>query len=379
MTTLLYPPSSALIAPLITIQKRLHYPTILSDLVRAATDAVSALTLFSSLLVEADENAHLESINHLPGYMAFDGHIGDTSCQLRACMLRELVLHHRALLMRGLISLTGNIPTWIALEVSKLEQFIKRARETVRLLTVEKKKPSELGLIDAGMTRTELATKLGWAEDAGEVVISSCPLTSFLLSSADSGFASGRCGSSDCGDDESFGPGSDVSGTASRSFNASTPASTLSTLAPSPLNLDDVNRKLSIASHLPRLCIPDIIPIPPASSLEERAATAWSLTYIPTIIRFLTYNYTLSKYKRFCRLAHCIGARLEPDEAASAGARLVADVWDTKNPHYRGVAQSKRIQLEFQGAQAWVSEISCEWLEVGAKRLGKEKLLRYVA
>ena len=377
MTTLLFPPDQQRLAPLNAPQKRLMYPVVLADIIRAASDSIDALMLFGDLITRRQSDP--DSV----GYMAFDGHIGDTSCQLRACMMRELVLYHRGILQRA--PSPTEYPHWVTGTIYSLRELVQKANSTCLQLTKGRVDPQKLGLSNKSETRTTMLQKLGWMEPKFEIL-------------PDEYDAESDCDGSDT---ESESP--DGTPTYSISRGSSSPAPVISgygithdgcssadghdpNCPGSYLDLGAVDRKLMGGTAF------DFNPYPKLDHTFNYTALKplwlpWSLTDVHIILRFLTYTYSLSKYKRFglqqirdsnASYNSRLVMRLEPDIAASYGIDLLAGIYDPTNPHYNEklLKKSQRINVEFQAAQGWVSEVSCAWLAETAEKLGNLQLRR---
>ncbi|KAK8093322.1 hypothetical protein PG997_000007 [Apiospora hydei] len=65
------------------------YHVLCADIVRTGSDAIDAFSIFHNLVVGADQG------DDAPGYMAFDAHVGETGCHLRAGMFLDLFSIYR--------------------------------------------------------------------------------------------------------------------------------------------------------------------------------------------------------------------------------------------------------------------------------------------
>jgi hypothetical protein len=72
-----------------TQQRRLHYPLLLTDIVRDCSDAINALRTFEDLI------SNTQIGDDTTGYRVFDGHVGETACHIRAGVLLELFFRYR--------------------------------------------------------------------------------------------------------------------------------------------------------------------------------------------------------------------------------------------------------------------------------------------
>lgn len=373
MTTVLFPPGQQRLVPLNAPQKRLTYPIILADIIRAASDSIDALTLFGDLITGRQNDP--DSV----GYMAFDGHIGDTSCQLRACMMRELVLYHRKILQNT--PCPTEYPHWVTATIYSLQELVQKAKSTCLLLTKGRVDPEKLGLNNKSETRTAMLQKLGWTEPSFEI------LSTQYDAEPDCGGSDTETESPDGTPTLSGTPGSPATAGASIvsaygiSHDGCSAVDGHDTNCPSSyLDLKEVDRKLMGAA-------PAFNDHPSNYTESKPLWLPWSMTDAGTILRFLTYTYALSKYKRFglqqirdsnASYSSRLVMRLEPDIAASYGIELLATIYDPTNPHYNEklLKKSQRINTEFLAAQGWVSEVSCAWLAGTAEKLGNLQLRR---
>lgn len=123
---------------------------LLCDFVCAATDAQDALETF--LALHDDDGTDNLSV----GWMAFDAHVGDTACQVRAAMFHNIRQH------------TMQIPrhsvfwTHFRTTIRQLGLLIIHAKELCQKLTIQKKDLRKLGLRPAGESRQSMLQKLGW-------------------------------------------------------------------------------------------------------------------------------------------------------------------------------------------------------------------------
>ncbi|KAF8421185.1 hypothetical protein EV426DRAFT_536704 [Tirmania nivea] len=353
MTTLLFPPDKQRLATLNAPQKRLMYPVVLADIIRAASDSVDALMLFGNLITRR------QSDPDTVGYMAFDGHIGDTSCQLRACMMRELVLYHRRILQHT--PCPTEYPHWVTGTIYRLQELVQKAKSTCLQLTKDRVDPQKLGLSNKSETRIAMLQKLGWMEPKFEIV-------------SDEYDAESDSGGSDT---ETESPDGTPTHSSSRGSSSTAPIVV-------GYGITDFCCSTSAFNHCSKL----------DHTSKYTSSTPlwlpWSLTDVGTILRFLTYTYSLSKYKRFglqqirdsnTSYSNRLVMRLEPDIAASYGIDLLAGIYDPTNPHYNEklLKKSQRINTEFLAAQGWVSEVSCAWLAGAAENLGNLQLRRLLA
>ena len=131
MTSFLFPATTASQGP----RMRRTYGTVYTDIVRASSDAIDALSLYRRLIITEGPGAE-----HV-GFAAFDAHVGDTSCQLRACMLLDLTRQHREWAAAG----SGHI-TWLDSYIEKLRKIHENGREVLAKLTLNRIHPEKLGI-----------------------------------------------------------------------------------------------------------------------------------------------------------------------------------------------------------------------------------------
>ncbi|KAH8722518.1 hypothetical protein GQ44DRAFT_751307 [Phaeosphaeriaceae sp. PMI808] len=238
--------------------KPISIPRHLFNIVRGASDAVDALQLFLKLLNEK------EADKASPGYLAFDAHVGDTSCQLRACMLLEILNRYRQ---------HGSS----AMEVCSIEQTIKRLKkviENARIfckdvcnLAVTKSAPETLGMSKHGMTIDEILQRLEWTElrtsrhsqDVSNPILS-CSVASSV-----------------------------VSRSTSRDRSSEGSVGNTNTIASSATSISDA---IPTEQNEKQLGVPSIV-------FAEASSSYWEPWDWHQVVHFLVYSYTLSKYKHF--------------------------------------------------------------------------------
>jgi hypothetical protein len=264
------------------------YPALLADIVRGATDSIDALVLFRSLVT-----GHSNGPDTL-GFMAFDAHVGETGCHLRAGMVNDLFTTYRCLFQSS-PGAWQVVETWLDETIARLEAVITQSRAACVKLTKDKVKPSVLGFNQKQETPRKVLVELGWSEP--EQIFS---------------FA-----------------------TKTETFEPLTSASSSTTL-----QIDN-------------------------STDQDR--TSWQILNSVILSRFVVYAYVLSKYKAFSFYNGSPNGSLQPQAADSFTRKLMENSWDS------GVASVKRsgmrrLENEFRDLQAWLSELSCAWLQSLAKR-----------
>ncbi|RMD43142.1 hypothetical protein DV735_g2017, partial [Chaetothyriales sp. CBS 134920] len=118
-----------------------------------------ALELFSYLCHSDDGSSST------PGFMAFDAHVGDTCCHVRAVMFWRL---------RSFITNQDNESSaamWhgIDLAIIKLSVLVKRAKQLCHDLTVKRRSFAAVGLSPADQSRKDMLEKLGWYDSTWDI------------------------------------------------------------------------------------------------------------------------------------------------------------------------------------------------------------------
>lgn len=309
MSTLLFPFDSDVSKPTNLKHKPTELPRQLFHIIRGATDALEALSLYVQLLTEPSLPSDKELGANI-GYHSFDAHVGDTACQLRACMLLEVTT---SLKQDGMTSTVAVITSTIA----ELEQLLQRARELMtELLVLDWKKIKsgaldKLGLAKAGLTTEELLVKLGWSKQ---------------LQLAD------------------------LSRTAS-SRSSYISVQTALDMTPSPSNLSE-------GWITPASSVGD----PETSAPMSKSRHHWDLFNSNMVIKFLVSSYVLSKYKQLTTINGVYLATLSPELAFYESQRLCpANFVQQLGKQF--VHPTKRANgEEFLGLQRFLSDLSCAWL-----------------
>ncbi|KAB8255541.1 hypothetical protein BDV32DRAFT_141996 [Aspergillus pseudonomiae] len=306
-----------------------------TDIVRASSDAIDALTLYRRLIFA--EDAYVDNA----GFTAFDAHVGDTSCQLQAGMLLDLTKKHRY----WALSSSDKEASW-------LDKYIERLTN----LTIERIHPEKLGIGPKKDSPDGLLRHLGWDE---QEILSSItaiyPISQVKKPRTHKGCLNGW---------DLIEEGQQEQLVTKCQENA------LWQICNDPAVLNN-----SIAHHEDMDIVivddTDVRPtaerVPPscastASSNEAVDGIEWNPLDAWTMVRFITYCIVLSKYKGFRRFQHVVGARIDPEAAIQAGDEMVRDVWDYSLFHYKYSKATRRIELEFGILQSWVSKLSCAWL-----------------
>lgn len=295
--------------------KPTHLPKQLLHLVRGATDAVEALNLFLGLLSESEAGTTTPEALGAPGFLAFDAHVGDTACQLRACMLLEMIAQYRRASSSSLDILQ------IQSTICRLDEFIANAQNFCqKLLKLDwNKAPIEnlgsLGVSKHGMTMEEVIEKLGWT-GLGSLPVVGRPLSNTSTSTTPLGSPL---------ENISEKPSSSSSSNASSNSFANT---------------------LNTRNH---------------HDLDQPDATSdlWDPWNWRQTVQFLVYSYVLSKYKRFVVRAQVYGANIDPKIAFQVSHALMDGKFDHPYQHLK----IKSIEEEFRVLQSYLSDLSCSWLK----------------
>ncbi len=425
MTSLLFPPSTPFGA-LNNSQKRMFYPAVLTDVVRGSSDAIEALELFRDLLLEKTPSA--DSI----GYMAFDAHVGDTSCQLRAGMLKELVSAHRNILLAS--QSENQTPDWLLETLCRLRKVRDGAKGAASKLTKERIHPSKLGFGVKQDSPKGILTALRWSEplfvhtpkslyDSFDAPLlegketDSIPMLStankMIQTKSDDSAPSRVSSTSKTMQNANFmAPRSIIYHMLFPAFNFAKKVCSLirrscflaklswrlggQSIEVHETHTSDKGNSTDSTQSTHRR--DELEPLPkdsPSESLLHRLAstgdvpstnqenstlsTQWKLLDTKVVVRFLVYSYVLSKYKSFCRLQKVIGARLDAEAGADYGDSLIRDCINPANRDYKHPNSARRVGLDFQALQIWLSDLSCAWLQsLAARSLAKSNLGRLV-
>ena len=340
MTSALFPVGKHSRLSTTTIHKACYVPSLLSDLVCAASDAKDALRLFLSL--NTDDHGDVSSA----GYMAFDAHVGDTSCQLRASMFM-MVWHHLRNEVAGTL-----FRTKVSLLIQQLEDLIEAARSTCRRLTRGRETFQSVGLSKAGESRQTLLEKLGWMEPTVDIKKTPRPYATETETTHD---MLNRCDS--CSTNlERFGQQSDLQASWRFRFKS----------VDVWVSADPGHTAVFYPSKDNRQ----------GKKVTPGSPETWDMSNFSQVIRLVIYSYALSKYKRFCRRSHIIGAELDPKLPLAVRDCLISEEYCRQNPRYLLMAGPKRVEQDFSSLQNWIGELSCSWLKMLAGRFGKDDKLQ---
>lgn len=310
------------------LQKRVHYGTILSDIVRACSDATKALNLFRGLVLGQSQGP--DSL----GFIAFDAHCGDAGCQLRAGMLREIFLQHRET-VSGLKKHRFQSTLWIEPHIQRLVKLRQNAEKSLHLLTHEKFPPETLGFgakkdyvenIVKALERNEYTCEENHTAGRNNGVG-----IQVETMETNSGYELEREGGISWVDDDSFsskrspGPSSGSTTSASEDSSSSSRGFTM----------------------------------PTDSSLDINPL--WDPSNSFQVARFLVYAFTLSRYKKFCRQGKCFGMRLDLEGILVHGLKLTKCQWNVSNKDYQ-VGKKQGTKYEVRRIQAWLCQLTCSWV-----------------
>lgn len=281
-------------------QPKALYAAVLTDVARAAFDSIEALKSFRALLLDSPNGTSS------PGLMAFDAHVGDTGCHLRAGMFLEIYRLHR------------NVSSaWIDQTIHRLRKTQEKAQQICAALTQQSARPQSVGLSGKDLPLPKLFRAVDW-EEISSAEPSNTP---YLLK--------------DVG-----GPRRSFEGDSSKSVSWSSTSSTRSrSTSPS-----------STGSETP-------LPF----------ETRWTPDNIKMLVRLVVYSFVLSKYKSFSSVNNTVVARLCPEDTAEAGYALMEGFWDFDHSDYRK-ARVERFSQELRALQVWISDLSSAWLHSVAMR-----------
>ncbi|EAU35086.1 predicted protein [Aspergillus terreus NIH2624] len=351
MTSFLFRTSTAPEFP----RPRKTYGSMYTDLVRASSDAVDALSLYRTLILAKDTSA--DGV----GFAAFDAHVGDTSCQLRAAMMLDLTRQHRKW-----AASSGRAP-WLDQYIERLEVLRDKGRDMLAKLTIDRIHPDNLGIGPKEDTPTGLLTHMGWCEPEIPRHPNSCYLRSSTPTKAfnDALVLDGK--------DWDI-PPSDEDCVTAWTLTEKSLASSPTQYAWWQIDNNSMHRISPMASctSLSGDTLAEEVETPQEGSPDkylsplldgQDTAMAWDPWNAKMLVRFITFSFVLSKYKTFHRFKHAVGTRLSPEAAIHAGDEMVHDVWK-KRPldDYLYSKSPRRIYIEFGAMQTWVSELSCAWL-----------------
>lgn len=291
--------------------KPTELPRQLFHIIRGTSDSIEALNLFLKLVFEHPD--YLDGdVRNQDGFHEFDAHVGDTACQLRACMLLDVI---------KILKEPASSPTVTVIKstISDLEQLLANSRQLLaQLLELDWNKIragalDEMKITKSGLTVDELLARLGWTSHAA-----------FHQGSRVSSLASLKSASS------SHSLASGVSGRTSFLITPTSSVCESEYAADTDVSFDHSN-----------LSEPD------------------------TIITLLIYSYVLTKYRRLQAFGGVYQATLRPEIAFETSQLMVGREFER---HF--VSPNKRvIGEEFVTLQRYVSELSCAWLEHRSRSL----------
>ena len=386
MASLLFPPLNQKVS----VKPRWTYASVLGDIIRGSSDAIDALTLFHDLLLSKSDGP--SSI----GFMGFDAHGGDTGCQLRAGMLQEVFTTHRQLMFDPRTK-SSRSPLWINSYLDRLSKLNEAAKHACAQLTQKRVMPSKFGFHDHKDSAQGILLALGWDETISDELYGE-PTNYFPATGSSTDVPSvqfavdaqeGDWITSDAPIHVS--PAESVTAqhfnyplkTARTLFNklikmmfdfrvTAEPAEVMSIEeSEQPVALSPISDASSTdGSNSSASGSPDGGSLSPSSSsisefeqddVASPLCTRWNIRQPATLVRFLVFSYTLSKYKQFCRLSHVVGARVCPELAVAAAAKMIEPYTAPKNTDYKPL-KMPRYRAEFATYQAWLSDFSCAWI-----------------
>lgn len=290
--------------------KPTELPRQLFHIIRGATDAFEALSLFLQLSIEPFVHQDQELCSNL-GYQSFDAHVGDTACQLRACMLMDLSMH----LKKTVASSTIGTITSIIADLEELLQGSRRLMTALLELDWTKIRAGaldQLGIPKDGLTTEELLVKLGWPKQSAFMYYDHSDSFQALFTS-----------------------------------RAALPSTTSSS---SDLSETDTTPASSICES----------ETPP---LVDSLRHCWDLSDSGMVVKFLVSSYVLSKYKQLTTVNGVYQASLKPELAFQFSQSLVAQEFGRQF-----VRPNKRTNREeLLSLQRYVSDLSCAWIDARSR------------
>lgn len=314
MSQLLLPTEGSFVKPSNVRHKPTELPRQLFYIIRGGTDAIEALELLLELLSESSIAEDKTTISR-SGFLAFDAHVGDTACQLRACLLLEVTNY---------LKRPGSSTTIDAVRstLRHLKGVVGNGQQLMgELLGLDWNKIRAGGLDKlrvpkAGLTMNELLARLGWSGMRRRLF----PYDSRSASSAESGVS------------QDYPPSMELSlyGSEAGSSNLSTPEWGSET----------------------------------SDNDDEIHGMHWNPSDKQQVVRFLVYSYVLSKYKQLTAFSGVYRVTLKTELAFERGQRLTEQEFG-----HQFVRPNKRpIGEEFMSLQRYISELSCAWLESQARK-----------
>lgn len=296
------------------LRMRRTYGSVYTDIARASSDALDALCLYRDLILAKDTST--DSV----GFAAFDAHVGDTCCQLRACMMLDLTRQHREWV-------TGSgKAAWLDIYIEKLRSVHCKARDMLAKLTFNRICPEKLGIGAEMDTSAGLLNHLGWSEPEIQ------------------------------GYPEALYP-NPRHGTPTNCYEPTALFQMKNFLTSDRFDdgIVQSEKKTPTKTYMSPLLD------------GEDFGGAYDPTDTKMLVRFLVFSFVLSKYKIFSQVNRSVTGRLRPEAAICEGDSMVYDVWEKRNRDYEYSKAPKRISKEFAALQTWVSELSCAWLYHTAK------------
>ncbi|KAH4133223.1 hypothetical protein HBH98_189770 [Parastagonospora nodorum] len=330
MATYLFPAGKHAKISSSVLHKPSAIPRHLFNIVRGGNDAIDALQLFLKLLRENEFDVNS------PGYMAFDAHVGDTSCQLRACMLLEIFNRYRQH-----VSSTTEV-RFIEQTIDHLKKVVDNAHtfcKEVCNMGVSKKGPAALGMSKQGMSIDEILRKIGWTEPKKPERTQEISNTALVVSVA-----------------SSVASPSVSQASASRISVGSTNTSASDTASISQIDPIDLQEE--------RANFPSVV-------YAEATSDYWEPWDWHQVVHFLVYSYVLSKYKHFTVRAQVYGANINPQSAFDCSNKLL----DGNFPHPCQPPTKRPIELEFAALQSYLSDCSCAWLSSTSRVFSPDRQL----
>lgn len=140
------------------VKKQNNYHTILSDVVRSASDAIDALSLFRQLLTQH------KAVTRSSGLTAFDAHGGDAGCHLRAAMFLDAYTKYDDIAFRDPMVL-AHFDACLSKTIEGLRHVKANGVELYYNLVQDCLSSEDVGLPPKEATPRQILRRLGWADE----------------------------------------------------------------------------------------------------------------------------------------------------------------------------------------------------------------------
>lgn len=285
-------------------KKHTNYPALLRDIIRSASDSIKALTLFDQYVVKRKPASK-------PGLTAFDAHGGDSGCHLRASMIMDAYTGYAEFACREPERLEEFCMS-LAKTIANLRQLEVSTRNMHAQLTFAGTKPEDLGLDRQKDTPRNILRHLDWTE-------------AFKTDWARGALETRKAK-----------PHSNAGG---RPAEDQLPT----TYCRAAKKDDDGNGM-------------------------NQSDRAWDILNPPTMLRFIVYSYTLSRYRKFKFTGERLLGLVDPHEVESRTKQLKCASMNTSCKHYK-LPGINRLEKEFRDIKSWLSKFSNAWIMHTMRRL----------